>query len=82
MLSEELTKHFRPQGWHFVRQNNLFANEGKTAGRIQQKKLFTFLLKKNSDTVTETGEAVSASSHPCYSTNCIPPNDLIISMSG
>ena len=39
LLSEALTKHFKPKAWHFVKQNNLFENEGETIGKILKKKI-------------------------------------------
>ena len=38
ILSEALSEHFKPKGWQFVTNNALHADEGKTAGRILQKK--------------------------------------------
>ena len=35
-LSEALSEHFKPKGWHFVTHNALYSDEGKTAGRILQ----------------------------------------------
>ena len=38
LLSEALTRHFNPKGWHFVNQNNMFITEGKTVGKILKRK--------------------------------------------
>ena len=38
MLSEALTKHFKPKAWYLVEQNNLFKKEGKPVGKILQNK--------------------------------------------
>ena len=38
LLSEALTKHCMPGGWHFVIHNALYSDGGKTAGRILKKK--------------------------------------------
>ena len=38
LLSEALTKHFKPKAWHFVKHNDLFENEGKTIGKFLKKK--------------------------------------------
>ena len=37
-MSEALTEHFMPNGWHFVTHNALYSDGGKTAGRILKKK--------------------------------------------
>ena len=38
LLSEALSEHFKPKGWHFVTNNALYSDEGKTAGRILKQK--------------------------------------------
>ena len=34
LLGEALSKYINPKGWHFLKANHMFLNEGKTAGRI------------------------------------------------
>ena len=37
LLSEALTEHFKPKGWHFVTHNAFYSDGGKAAGRILKK---------------------------------------------
>ena len=39
LLCEDLTRHFNPKGWHFVKQNHLFQTEGKPLGKILKEKV-------------------------------------------
>ena len=47
LLSEALTDHFMPKGWHFVTHNDLYSDAvKKLLGRFSKKKVICHSFKK------------------------------------